>query len=386
LVVIAKRVLDGLGMIDVGRLGLMEEVELHRLILRYGKSRIRRPRDLNRLTDSIERHGQGAPVATVAGADGQLVLIDGYLRVEAVRRCGKDTVLADIWPCKEDEAIVRVLSRSQERPWEAVEQAALIEELRGRFGWSLGEIARKLGRDLSWVSRRLALMEALSDEILDALCEGKISSWTACRVLAPLARANPEHAELLSRHLISEPLSTREVASLYGHYQQGNSKQRERIVAEPGLFIKAMRARGDQLEAQALTEGPEGQWIKDWRVVAAILRRLHKALATVIYAGQGVIERRELLRALGDALRVLEAIQSDVRRIDEHHLSENPRSHPGDERQGAQAPSDQPPAQCLPQYGQAGVAGTQGGEEGCWDPPQRAGLFARARALSSMPG
>ena len=76
----------------------------------------------------------------MAGADGQLVLIDGYLRVEAVRRCGKDTVLADIWPCKEDEAIVRVLSRSQERPWEAVEQGALIAELRGRSGWSLGGV------------------------------------------------------------------------------------------------------------------------------------------------------------------------------------------------------------------------------------------------------
>jgi ParB-like chromosome segregation protein Spo0J len=373
-------------MIEAGRVGLMEEVELHRLILRYGKSRIRRPRDLHRLTDSIERHGQGAPVGTVAGEGGQLVLIDGYLRVEAVRRCGKDTVLADVWPCQEDEAIVRVLGRSQERPWEAIEQAALIDELRGRFGWSLGEIARKLGRDLSWVSRRLALMEALSDEILDALCQGKISSWTACRVLAPLARANPQHAELLGRHLISEPLSTREVAELYGHYQGGNSKQRERIVTEPALFIKAMRARRDQLEARALTEGTEGQWIKDWRVVAAILRRLHKTLPTVIYAGQGVLERRGLLRALGDAKGVLEAIESDIRRIDEHHLSENPRSHPGDERQGGEAPSDQPPAQCLSQYCEAGAAGAEGAEQGCWDPPQRAGPFACARALSSMPG
>jgi hypothetical protein len=136
LLVIAKIVLDGLGMIDVDRLGSMEEVDLHRLILRYGRSRIRRPRDLHRLADSIERHGQSSPVATVAGEDGNLVLIDGYLRVEAARRCGKDTVLVDVWPCKEDEAIARVLSRSQERPWEAIEQAALIAELQGRFGWS----------------------------------------------------------------------------------------------------------------------------------------------------------------------------------------------------------------------------------------------------------
>jgi ParB-like chromosome segregation protein Spo0J len=386
LLVIAKIVLDGLGMSDVGRVGPMEEVDLHRLILRYSTSRIRRPRDLHRLTDSIGRHGQGTPVVTVAGEGGKLILIDGYLRVEAVRRCGKDTVLADLWPYKEDEALARVLSRSQERPWEAIEQAALIAELRGRFGWSLGQIARKLGRDLSWVSRRVALMEALPDEILDGLCQGKISSWTACRVLAPLARANPEHAQLLGRHLISEPLSTREVAELYGHYQQGNAKHRQRIVQEPALFIKAMRARKEQLEAQALTEGPEGQWIKDWRVVTAILRRLHKALPTVIYAGQGALERRRLLRAFGDAKGVLEAMENDIRRIDEDHLSQSPRSDPGDERQGGGTPSDQPPAQCLPQYGQAGAPGAEGAQEGYWDPPQRAGYFGCARALSPMPG
>jgi ParB family chromosome partitioning protein len=341
--VIAKRVLDGLGMIDVGRVGPMEEVELHRLILRYGKSRIRRPRDLNRLTDSIERHGQSTPVTTVVDEAGQLVLIDGYLRVEAVRRCGKDTVVADIWPFTEDE-------------------------------------------DLSWVSRRLSLMEALPEEILDGLCEGKISSWTACRVLAPLARANPEHAQLLFGQLISQPFSTREVADLYGHYQRGNSKQREKIVREPALFIKAMGARKQQLEAQSLAQGPEGQWIQDWRVVAAILRRLHKALATVIHAGQDTLERRGLLSPLGDALGVLEAMENDIRRIDGHRLSEDPRSRLGDEGQGGGTPSDQPPAQSLPQYGEAPAAGTEQEEPICWDPPQRAGYFACAGALSPMSG
>jgi len=373
-------------MVDVGRLGPMEEVDLHRLILRYGRSRIRRPRDLHRLTDSIERHGQSTAVVTVADEAGRLVLIDGYLRVEAVRRCGKDTVVADIWPCTEDEALARVLGRSQERPWEAIEQGALIAELRGRFGWSLGEISRKLGRDLSWVSRRLSLMEALPEEILDGLCEGKISSWTACRVLAPLARANPEHAQLLFGQLISQPLSTRDVADLYGHYQRGNSKQREKIVREPALFIKAMGVRKQQLELQSLSQGPEGQWIHHWRVVVAILRRLHKALPTVIHAGQDALERRGLLSALGDALGVLEAMENDIRRIDGHHLSEDPRSRLGDERQGGGTASDQPPAQSLPQYGEADAAGAAQEEPICWDPPQRAGHFASARALSPMSG
>jgi hypothetical protein len=48
------------------------------------------------------------------------------------------------------------------RTWQAIEEAALIFELSRRH--SLREIAVALARDVSWVSRRLSLFQALPGE------------------------------------------------------------------------------------------------------------------------------------------------------------------------------------------------------------------------------
>jgi ParB family chromosome partitioning protein len=206
----------------------MQEIELHRLILGYAQSRLRKPKELHRMMYSIERFGQISPVVAVPGQGDQLILIEGYLRVEALRRLGRDTVFAEIWPCKEDEALIRVLAGTQQRHFDAIEQATLIKQLQCRFHCSLSDIARRIGRDLSWVSRRVSLIEALSEDLLDAVLKGRISTWTASRILAPLARANAGHAEALSRCLLAEPLGTRDVAEFYRHYQKANAHKRQK--------------------------------------------------------------------------------------------------------------------------------------------------------------
>jgi len=49
--------------------------------------------------------GQQVPVVVIHDAD-RLVLIDGYLRVEALRRLHRDTAIATTWPVGEIEALV----------------------------------------------------------------------------------------------------------------------------------------------------------------------------------------------------------------------------------------------------------------------------------------
>jgi ParB family transcriptional regulator, chromosome partitioning protein len=77
------------------------ELDLHRLELRFADSRLVEPRVVARLAESIERCGQIVPCVVVAAPESQggeggggqaLVLIDGYRRVGALRRLGRDTV------------------------------------------------------------------------------------------------------------------------------------------------------------------------------------------------------------------------------------------------------------------------------------------------------
>ena len=73
------------------------DLEFHQIDLRHGDLRIRDESRRRRLIASIAELGQQTAVIVVAEAD-RYVLIDGYLRVEALRRLGRDTVVATAWP------------------------------------------------------------------------------------------------------------------------------------------------------------------------------------------------------------------------------------------------------------------------------------------------
>jgi ParB family chromosome partitioning protein len=119
------------------------------------------------------------------------VLIDGYRRIAALRRIGRDTASVDRWACDVTDALLGLLARTQNRPFASIEEALLIRELMQGLGLSQHDLARRCGRDVSWVNRRLQLLSGLPDAALTAVRDGRLSSWAANRVVVPLARANP---------------------------------------------------------------------------------------------------------------------------------------------------------------------------------------------------
>jgi ParB/RepB/Spo0J family partition protein len=282
----------------------MEEVrrvDVHALIPRFAPLRLHDAAGLGRLAASIERQGQLMPVVAVADPDRDRhwVLIDGYRRLEALRRLGADRIWVDIWARSVDEALLACLARGPERAWAAIEEAALIEELSNRH--SLHTIARRLGRDVSWVSRRLGLIKALPEELLEQVREGRISLWAATRILAPLARANSEHARTLLEALAHQPLSTRELKRLYGQYREASKIQRARLVAHPTLFLQALERREQDRAERRLAEGPEGAWCQDLAVVGAILKRLRLLIPRLFAPSQDPHERARLARVFAPA-------------------------------------------------------------------------------------
>src|SRR5271166_2004302 len=88
------------------------ELDLHLLELRFSSSRLVEPRAVERIAHSIERCGQIVPCIVVAVTSGpgagreQLVLIDGYRRVAALRRLGRDTANVERWTGDVTEALL----------------------------------------------------------------------------------------------------------------------------------------------------------------------------------------------------------------------------------------------------------------------------------------
>lgn len=293
------------------------EIDLHQIVLRYAHIRLHNEAVLRRLYRSIERYGQITPVLVVPEKDNRFVLIDGYLRVQVSRMCGKDTVMARIWETEEKNALLWVLAKSDARQWEAVEQASMLCELTVRFELTMEEIAKRVGRDKSWVKRRLDLIQALPEDVLCAVKSGHISTWSASRILAPLARANPGHAQQLSTHLIKEPVATRELAHFYEHYKKANRGVRNQMINNPSLFFKTVKSRDEDEAAMKINKGPEGAWLKDIKVVFHILLRLKGRLSTVFYPGQPKLDRKELVDAFRQAKTLFEHLDKEVIRYDQ---------------------------------------------------------------------
>lgn len=335
------------------------ELDLHRLELRFADSRLVEPRAVARLAESIERCGQIVPCVVVAAPESQggegggaqaLVLIDGYRRVSALLRLGRDTVSVEQWGCDLTSALLLVLARTRDGAFASIEEALLLRALVGEHGLSRHEVARRSGRDVSWVSRRLQLLSGLPDAALAAVRGGRLSSWAANRVIVPLARANPEHAERLLAMLATSPLSTRELWCWFEHYQQTQRSSREHMVDRPRLFIDTLPANTAWHAGARLRAGPEGECIGDLRCLEAAIARLRKRVVALRPLPAPLIAAAPRLRAAIDALT------RELERQDTHDPERDPRRGARPANAGAQPTRDQPPAGDVAQHGAADPA------------------------------
>lgn len=215
------------------------DLELHQLELRHADLRIRDAGRRRRLLAALAEQGQQVPVVVVS-EEARYVLIDGYLRVEALRQLGMDTVQATPWPLSEVDALVQHhhLSGASRSPFE---QAWFLARLREQ-GLTMDELGRRLCRSKSWVSRRLALVSTLSERVQGKVRRGTVPPHAAMKYLVPLARANKQQCEALVEALGDTRVSDREVAALYAGWCHADATGRRRICAEPLLYLRAMQA------------------------------------------------------------------------------------------------------------------------------------------------
>ena len=89
------------------------------------------------------------------------IVIDGYLHIQAMHQLGKDTITAQITTISDDEALMTLYRAHQSRPWEPLEEAALLQELMTHHHYSQVQCAKKLGKSKTWVSHRLQLLTDL---------------------------------------------------------------------------------------------------------------------------------------------------------------------------------------------------------------------------------
>jgi len=269
----------------------------------FSSMRLCPPQEQREMELSLSRLGQLTPVQAYQ-VNGSLELFDGLKRLRAARELSWDKLRVEVHALDAVGAKVRLLCCNTSACLSDLEQAWLVRSLYQEERLSQPQIAMLLARHKSWVCRRLALAESLSDELTASVRLGLVSA-TAAVELARLQRCNQD---VFMRVVTRRGLSTRQTAQLV---QRVLSAPPEKL---PELLEQASKTPAPRRKGGVARRTPAEQLVADAWAMKRLAARLHARLLERSLASLGspacVVVAGELgeLRSTLDALvRSLEA-------------------------------------------------------------------------------
>lgn len=167
----------------------IHELELPQIGENYASLRIVNAKADAAMLQSIKSHGQMSP-AVCLKSESSIELIDGFKRLRALRELKAAKLKCIFVEAQPRVGKARIIQLNQaSRSISDIEEAMVLQSLHKGEGLSQVEIAALLGRDKSWVCRRISLIERLADEVRQHIELGLISASIG-RELARLPRGN----------------------------------------------------------------------------------------------------------------------------------------------------------------------------------------------------
>ena len=284
---------------------MTDDLEISSLDERYGRLRIVHPAAEQAVRESLRRLGQLVPIV-VCERDGAFAIVYGFKRAAAARELGLCTLRGRVMPLSETAAIAALVSLNRHgRGMTDMEEALVVRELCRRQGLEQTQVAELLGRHKSWVCRRLALAEHLSETVAQDVRAGLVSA-TLARELLRLPRGNQAEVAAAVRR---EGLTSRDAARLVTLLAKTSGFAQQRYLLEHPR--EALGAHGPSVPVVSHDPrlGP---------VTQVLCQRLYGAMRTMsdlcarisecVPARWTPTERRVLLPVLGKACGTTELL------------------------------------------------------------------------------
>jgi ParB-like chromosome segregation protein Spo0J len=235
--------------------GNVRPVPLAALGHRYRCYRLADPLAEEAMAASLRRWGQLSPVvACHRGA--ALELLDGFKRWAAAPQMGLTTLSVRVLDLDERTAKAAILglNRGQHGVRE-LEEAWIVQALVRDDGLTQVEAAHLLGQHKSWVCRRLALLEKLSDAVKEDLRLGLLGPALA-RQLVRLPAGNQEAVLALTRR---HSLTAQEVSNVIDLLQGASEEQAAFVLARPRQALAQTQSLPVALRDPRLSRA--GNWL-----------------------------------------------------------------------------------------------------------------------------
>jgi len=294
-----------------------QQLALAQIDRRFASLRLVSPTEIRRVRASIEREGIRAPVLVSSAVQAQRwVLLDGFKRV----RVAEEFELASVWAqavaldvAQSKAAIVHC---NQAQPGlSEVEEGWIVHSLCREHDLTQAAVGRLLGRDKSWVCRRLKLAEGLEGALQDDLRLGLLSS-SAARELARLPRGNQLRAAQAVRE---HQLTSRQTAHLVQRlHESADPAARHEVLADPLRYLAVETPSGPSGEADPRLSERGNRLRRLLLSFEGMSSQLARSLSRHAPVGFEAEEARVLgplvQRAIGSGRRAteqLEALESD---------------------------------------------------------------------------
>ena len=276
-------------------------IELEHLGERLSSLRLRPPEALREMERSLARHGQLVAVVCHRQA-GSVEIVDGFKRLIGARALGWSALRAEVHEVTGPAAKLLLWHSYARQQLSDLEEAWLVRALYREDKLNQPKIAQLVGRDKSWVCRRLVLAEGLTSEVESDVRLGLLST-TAAREVGRLPRGNQEKAaQVIARRGLTSRQATVLVDQLLAAADETSRTavlgEAERPTAPPA--VRGPRRRVPVTPGEAMIADTAALSLRAARLQARLLERPLASLGAEVE--RVVVERLGELRAVVEAL------------------------------------------------------------------------------------
>jgi ParB-like chromosome segregation protein Spo0J len=321
-------------------------VRLEALGDRLAGLRLCEPAAVAHMQSSLANVGQLSSIAVFAPEPGRLEVIDGFKRLRAAQALGWSALRAETLAVDAVGAKVALSALHERRGLSELEEAWLVRSLYREDGLAQPEIARRLSRHKSWVSRRLLIAEALEESVQADVRLGLLGA-SAAAALARLPRCNQAAAATAVAHTGA---TFRQTARLVEDVLAcADERARAAVIEQWRVAPPAPVAPRPARRARS-----EAEWVMaDIGSITRVAARLEARLLAQPLAAFGPRVGELCARALASLTPVLTALGSTIT-----HVTGDPAAHALDHPRGVAAPSRHAePSRALPARGGPGAVG-----------------------------
>ena len=286
----------------------IEEISIYEFDLSLSGMRIINMTRILQVEKSMRLHGQLQPVVARVH-EGGYQLIDGFKRFYAAEDLMMESLQCRLLEIDLTQAMVLLLSYNRpHQSMEAWEEAMVLQNLRKTHSLDQCSLAQLTGYSRSWVSRRLALIDKMDEDVSSDIMMGVITS-SHVRALTKLPRGNQGE---VARVIASYRLSSRQSEVLVEAFLKAkDKKQQHYILTNPEKILRNNQSGSEEepYDERLSSYGNDLMQGAEYliRAIKIMLTRLNDQRTSMLNETEKVIITPGFKKASGYAKKLAEA-------------------------------------------------------------------------------